>query len=109
MSGSCRIPRRWRNLTYSAVLSSLYSLANVALVKAVGALMIPYLWQASYDAAMSETKLVFVESRVAEAENALLDRLDDEIHGRCVLGTEERHAIENARKFLWVLRLSRAA
>ena len=67
--------------------------------------MSSYVWQPIYEAAMFETRVSAMEIRIAQAENALLDRLEDDIHGRCVLDSTERQAIENARKFLASLRL----
>jgi len=68
-----------------------------------------YVWQPLYEAAMFETKSHVVEVRIVEAENALLDRLEDDLHGRCVLDSRERQAINNARRFLITLRLAYAA
>lgn len=68
-----------------------------------------YVWQSSYEAAMFETQSAFIEIRIAEAENALFDRLEDELHGRCSLDANERQAIHDARKLLAVLRRGYAA
>jgi hypothetical protein len=68
-----------------------------------------YLWQPTYEAAMLETETTLIKLRITEAENALIDRLEDDIHGRCVLDLNERQAIDNARRLLAVLRRTYAA
>ena len=71
--------------------------------------MAKFTWQPLYEAAMFETESSIILSRASAAENAILDRLEDEAHGRCVLDSNERQAIENARKFLGTLRQAYAA
>ena len=68
-----------------------------------------YVWQERYEAAMLETKAALIQLRIVEAENALLDRIEDEVYGRCILDKEEREAIERARQFLGALRVAYAA
>lgn len=71
--------------------------------------MTQFVWQRVYEAAIIETNPTLIGFRIADAENAILDRLEDEIHGRCALDSKERQAIENARKLLGTLRHAYAA
>lgn len=52
--------------------------------------MSTYIWQSHYEAAMLKTQADVVAIRVTEAENLILDRLEDELHGRCFLDSRER-------------------
>ena len=53
---------------------------------------------------MLETETKLIKLCIAEAENALIARLEDDVQGRCVLDLKERQAIDNARRLLAVLR-----
>jgi len=68
-----------------------------------------YPWQASYAAALVDVRPDRVKKRIAVAENAINDRLEDSLHGRQVLDSSERSAIMQALSHLRSLKQDIAA
>ena len=68
-----------------------------------------YSWQASYAAALVDVRPDRVKKRIAAAENAINDRLEDVLHGRQTLDSSERSAIMQALNHLRSLKQDLAA
>ena len=68
-----------------------------------------YSWQPSYAAALVDVRPDRVKKRIAVAENAINDRLEDSLHGRQVLDSSERSAIMQALSHLRSLKQEIAA
>jgi len=68
-----------------------------------------YPWQASYAAALIDVRPDRIKKRIAVAENAINDRLEDALHGRQLLGSSERSAIMLALDHLRSLKREIAA
>jgi hypothetical protein len=66
----------------------------------------PLNWKMSYDAAMVEFELEDGkrQQRLQAAKNAIIDHLEDSLHGREPLGTAERAQIEDACRTLLLVR-----
>lgn len=63
-------------------------------------LMREYSWQKRYASALREVTPGLMEERIAAAENAIHDRLEDSLHGRHRLDSAERKAIHVALNHL---------
>jgi len=59
-----------------------------------------YRWQRQYADALREVTPTKMEERIAAAENAIHDRLEDSLHGRHPLDSTERKAIHVALSHL---------
>jgi hypothetical protein len=59
-----------------------------------------YRWQRQYADALREVATNKMEERIAAAENAIHDRLEDSLHGRHPLDSTERKAIHVALSHL---------
>jgi hypothetical protein len=68
-----------------------------------------YSWQPSYAAALVDVRPDRVRKRIAAAENAINDRLEDALHGRELLDSRERSAIMIALDHLRSLKRDIAA
>ena len=63
-------------------------------------LMTQYLWQRRYENVLREVTPSKMKERIAAAENAIHDRLEDSLHGRHPLDSSERNAIHVALSHL---------
>lgn len=61
-------------------------------------------WKARYDAALGENDGGRRQERMNAAKNAIVDRLEDSLHGREPLSSSERVHIEEACRKLRFLR-----
>jgi hypothetical protein len=61
-------------------------------------------WQSLYEAVLLETNSVKVREKIEVVRKAINDRLEDSLHGRQFLDSEERHAIDMALRCLRLLK-----
>ena len=66
-------------------------------------------WKSHYDSALQEKDDHRRHQRMQAAKNAIVDRLEDSLHGREPLTSAERVQIEEACRELLLLRSQRAA
>ena len=66
-------------------------------------------WQVFFEAALFETHPINLAKKIDAAQSAINDRLEDSLHGRDLLDTKERQAIENALVCLRTLKQHQAA
>jgi hypothetical protein len=66
-------------------------------------------WKSRYDDALRETDELRRQQRVDAAKHAIVDRLEDSLHGREPLDSAERVQIEEACRELLLLRNQRRA
>jgi hypothetical protein len=84
------------------MITPIYSLSQ-------GPHCLQYSWQPSYAAALVDVRPDRVKKRIAAAQNAINDRLEDALHGRQLLDSTERSAIMIALDHLRSLKREIAA
>jgi hypothetical protein len=66
-------------------------------------------WKAFYQDALLELDPEKMPQKIDAAQNAIADRVEDGLHGRCPIGPAERQRIADARHYLSYLKEHPAA
>ena len=66
-------------------------------------------WQSLYNDAVAELDPITLLQKIEAAQRAIIDRLDDAVHGRNLIDDDEHQAIEDARHNLYFLKKHPAA